>query len=381
MSVAGRSWPVRVAIAGGGTGGHTAPAVALAEALRRLSPPAEVLMFSGSREADARLPREAGLDSVLLDAPRMASGLGLPIFGARFAGAVTEARRELVRFGADVVVGTGGYASAPPALAARLLGMPVVLLEQNAVPGRANRLLARFAAEVHTQFEESRSAFPPSARVLATGNPVRASVLDAARRRARRNDGRFTLLVIGGSQGSRSVNNALADALDRFAAAMPQMCVLHCSGPRDKDAARARFLSSGLAGKVWGFCPTMDELYARADLAVSRAGATTISELAACGVPAILVPYPHASDDHQSANARVLERAGACEIVRDSELNGRSVARRVLDLAGDPVRRARLSAAIRAFARPRAAEAIARRVQAVAWRQDRRRQADIRRVA
>ncbi len=362
---------LRVAIAGGGTGGHAFPALAVAEAVMRLRPSARVL-FVGSKGRDGRsaghMALDNGIETLFLSAPRPKRTLaGLPLFGARLAGAVAEATRALARFRPHVVVGAGGYASVAPAVAAKLLGAKLVLLEQNAIPGRANRLLARLADEVHTQFAESVRRFPARTRVRVTGNPVREKVLvSARRRRSRRIDGPFTLLVMGGSQGARSVNEALWDALPRLGAAMPRMRVYHCAGWRDEDRARARLFASGLSGRSWGFCKVMHELYSCADLAVARAGATSIAELAAAGLPALLVPYPHATDRHQDANADVLAAAGACEVLSDAGLDGKTLAEAVLGLARDPVRRARMARSCLDFASPGAAAAVARRIEALA---------------
>ena len=359
---------LRAAIAGGGTGGHIFPALAVAEALRALRASTRVLLIGSTRGLERRLDLWSEFETVMIDAPRSArSTIGVPRFCARSAAAFARAYDVLSRFRPHVVVGTGGYASAAPVLAARALRRPVILLEQNAIPGRANRFLARLADEVHTQFEESVARFPIASRVRVTGNPVRSSVLQAAKRRWQRPaDGRFTLFVMGGSQGARSLNRAVVSALPRLAAAMPRMRVFHAVGSRDVREARARLFASGLKGRAWEFCRVPEELYATADLVVFRAGATGIAELAICGVPAVLVPYPHAKDDHQRANAEVLEGLGACDVIGDSDLDGQTFTEHVLALARDPVRRARMSAAMRAFARPDAARLIARRAEALA---------------
>lgn len=359
---------LRAAIAGGGTGGHVFPALAVAEALKSRRPSARILLIGSARGLEGRLDLWSGYETVMIDAPRPSRNPALlPAFGARFAAAFARSYGTLSRFRPHVVIGTGGYASVTPVLAAKALGRPVILLEQNAIPGRANRLLARLADEVHTQFEDSVGYLPAAARVRVTGNPVRDKVLEAARRRLRRPaDGRFTLFVMGGSQGASSLNRALASALPRLAAACPEMRVFHSAGSRDVQQARARLFASGLKGRAWEFCRIPEELYATADLAVFRAGATGIAELAACGLPAILVPYPHAKDDHQRANARVLERLGACDVLEDGDMDGQTLAECILALARDPVRRARMSAAMRAFGRPDAARAVARRAEALA---------------
>lgn len=352
---------LRVAIAGGGTGGHVFPAVALAETLAGPGFGAEVLYLCSTRGTEFCVRSRPWARTLLFDAPRPEGLMRLPGFGARIGAAVLRLARELERFSPCAVVGTGGYASVAPALAARLLGLPLILLEQNAIPGRANRLLSRIAREVHVQFAESRDWFPDSARVFVSGNPVRSSVLAAARARERPRRG-FTLLVMGGSQGARRINEALAGALGRLGAAMRDIRILHCAGLKDEESARERLFASGLAGRVWGFCEQVEDLYAQADLAVSRAGATAIAELEVCALPAILVPYPHASDGHQEANARSLLRAGACEVISDAELDGRTLAERVLALARDEERRAEMSSRMGSLARPLAAETIARAV-------------------
>ena len=359
---------LRVAIAGGGTGGHLFPALAVAEAVRARRPGASVLFMGSTRGMEAGSLLGDGIERVLLHSPRWTGGaLGLPMLGLRVVRALSEAHAALKDFDPHAVVGAGGYASVAPAVAAKVLGIPVVLLEQNVIPGRANRLLSRLADEVHTQFAESVERFPESARVRVTGNPVRTGILAAAaRRRVRRMDRAFTLLVMGGSQGAQSINHALWEALPRLGAAIPTMRVYHCAGERDEDHAKARLFASGLAGRTWGFCNIIHELYAEADLVVSRAGATSLSERAAFGLPSILVPYPHARDGHQDANARVLERRGACSVIDDSELDGERFAEVVLNLAFDPVKRVQMGAATLASAMPDAASVIARRVEMLA---------------
>jgi UDP-N-acetylglucosamine--N-acetylmuramyl-(pentapeptide) pyrophosphoryl-undecaprenol N-acetylglucosamine transferase len=359
---------LRVAIAGGGTGGHLFPALAVAEAVQARRPGARVLFMGSTRGIEAGSLVGDDFERVLLHSPRWTGGaLGLPMLGARLARAFREAYNALREFEPHALVGAGGYASVAPALAAKALGIPVVLLEQNVIPGRANRLLSRLADEVHTQFAESVARFPDCARVRVTGNPVRADVIKAAsRRRFRRMDGPFTLLVMGGSQGARSINHALWDALPRLGATMPTMRVYHCAGESDEGSAKARLFAAGLAGRTWGFCNVIHELYAEADLVVSRAGATSLAERAPFGLPSILVPYPHARDGHQDANARVLERLGACHVVNDSELGGESFAEAVLNLAFDPVRRVQMGAATLASAKTEAAASVARRVEMLA---------------
>jgi UDP-N-acetylglucosamine--N-acetylmuramyl-(pentapeptide) pyrophosphoryl-undecaprenol N-acetylglucosamine transferase len=359
---------VRVAIAGGGTGGHISPALAVAEALGAAHPSADVLFFGSAQGLEAGLGTTGRFETVLLDSPRSGGGVfRLPKAGLRLARAVRRAIVEFERFRPVAVVGTGGYASVAPALAAKTLGLPLIILEQNAIPGRANRLLARLADVTHTQFAESVPLLPQRSRVEVTGNPVRRCTLAAAvRRRHRRMDMPFTLLVMGGSQGAHSINVAVAEALPRLAATMNDMRVFHCAGSRDEDFARTRLLSSGLAGRVWAYNDRMDDLYTQADIAVCRAGATSMAERAACGLPSILVPYPFARDRHQDANAAVLARAGAAEVIADAALNGATLADRILSLVADPVKLAQMGAATRALATPCAGEAVVASIERLA---------------
>jgi UDP-N-acetylglucosamine--N-acetylmuramyl-(pentapeptide) pyrophosphoryl-undecaprenol N-acetylglucosamine transferase len=365
---------LRVAIAGGGTGGHLFPALAVAEELLERDPKTRIMLFGSTRGIERSLDVDGGIETVLLKCPRSGGSIfRLPFDAVRFVLTMRKARKIIGDFRPHVVVGTGGHASVAPALAADAVDAPLMLLEQNTTPGQANLFLSRYADEVHVQFAESADGFPDgrfAAPVHVTGNPVRRSVIEAARnrrpRRRKKKSRPFTLLVMGGSQGARSLNEALWQALPRLGAAKPDMRVFHCAGERDAERAQARLYAAGVAGRAWGFCRVMNELYAEADLAISRAGATAIAELAACGVPAIFVPYPHAAHDHQTANAAVLKRVGACAVVEDGALDGPTLAGKVLNLARDRDRLRRMSGAMRSFARPKAAEVIADRIEVLA---------------
>lgn len=358
---------LRVVIAGGGTGGHISPAVAVAESLCDRNPSTDIMFMGSSKGIEARIAPSCDYETALLDVPRSGGLKGLPVRTAKMALAVAKAASAIRRFKPHVVVGTGGFASVAPAVAAKSLRLPLIILEQNAVPGRANRLLSRIADEVHTQFPDSVDRFPHQARVRVTGNPVRKTVFAAAmRRRHRAPDAPFTLLVMGGSQGAHSINQALGDALPRLAAAMSDMRVLHCAGVDDEEYARARLFSSGLAGRVWGFNDQLYDLYANADLAVCRAGATSLAERAVCGLPAILIPYPFASDRHQHANARVVKAAGAARVIEDSALNGATLAEEILSLVADPARLENMGAAMQDMAQPDAGPLVVDAVERLA---------------
>jgi UDP-N-acetylglucosamine--N-acetylmuramyl-(pentapeptide) pyrophosphoryl-undecaprenol N-acetylglucosamine transferase len=252
-----------------------------------------------------------------------------------------------------LVVGVGGYASVAVVLAAWLRRIPTVLLEQNVVPGAANRVLA-FARRICLGFAEAASRLPPG-KTVHTGNPLRASVLRAA---PAARDGSLGLLVFGGSAGAHHLNEATVAAL-RDLDPRPALRVTHQTGPSDVDAVRAGYAALGVAARVEPFITDMGAAYAAADLVVSRAGAMSCAEITAVGLPAILVPYPHAADDHQRLNAEVLVRAGAAEMILDRDLTPARLAAALRTLADDSTRRATMAAQARTLGRPDAAAAVA----------------------
>jgi len=352
--------PRAVVLAGGGTGGHIFPALALAAAIRRLDPDTRVSFMGTARGLETRLVPAAGVELDLVPAAQIAGRSPLRKFwgGLVLLRGVLRAYALLRRRGAELVVGVGGYASVPAVAAAALGRIPVALLEPNARPGRANRALARFARAIFVQFEDARAAFPAE-RVEPLGYPVR----EIPKRADPVAGGRTRLLVIGGSQGARSLNQA-------FAALLPQLDherveIAHQTGAADLDAVRGAYSSAGVDAELAAFFDDVPERLARADLVVARAGAATVAELCAAGVASILVPYPHAADDHQLANARELERAGACALVQDRELSER-LGPVLTALLADPAARAGLAQGAAARGRPDAALAIWKRCRELA---------------
>jgi UDP-N-acetylglucosamine--N-acetylmuramyl-(pentapeptide) pyrophosphoryl-undecaprenol N-acetylglucosamine transferase len=344
-----------VILAGGGTGGHIFPALALAEAIRKRAPHTRVSFVGTARGLEARLVPAAGFELDLVPGGQVL-GRGVPGqlrgLAALLAG-IARALRLLRARRAELVVGVGGYASVPAAAAALLLRVPIALLEPNARPGRANRLLGRFARAVFVQFDEACRYFP-SGRCERLGLPVRP----IPPRGAPASDGRLRLVVAGGSQGARSVNRAVCAALPRLD--LSRVEITHQTGEADAAEVQARYAAAGVRARIAAFFDDLPERLAGADLVVARAGAGTIAELCAAGAPSILVPYPFAADDHQLANARELEREGACVIVRDAELDS-ALLPALQRLLGDPAARAALGAAAARRAQPDAAERIAQR--------------------
>jgi UDP-N-acetylglucosamine--N-acetylmuramyl-(pentapeptide) pyrophosphoryl-undecaprenol N-acetylglucosamine transferase len=347
-----------VLIAGGGTGGHLYPGLALAEALTARG--LQVVFVGTAGGIEARVVPAAGYPLHVLPGRQLrGGGVGRAVVGlATAVGSVVRGLGLVRALRPALVVGVGGYASVAIVLAAWLRRVPTLLLEQNVLPGAANRVLGRIAARVCVGFAESASFLPPG-RAVYTGNPIRAQVLAAARAGAERSHARPGLLVFGGSAGARRLNEATVEAMGLLGPAARSLDVLHQTGAADLDTVRAGYARLDLAARVVPFIEDMGAAYAAADVVVARAGAMTCAELTAVGLPAILVPYPHAADDHQRRNAEVLVAAGAAEVVPDRDLTGERLAATLRALVDDPARRTAMAARARALGRPDAAERVA----------------------
>jgi UDP-N-acetylglucosamine--N-acetylmuramyl-(pentapeptide) pyrophosphoryl-undecaprenol N-acetylglucosamine transferase len=273
---------------------------------------------------------------------------------------VGRAHAVLAELRPALVVGVGGYASAATVVAARMRRVRTLLLEQNVIPGAANRLLGRLGSRVCVGFEETVACFAPG-QAVHTGNPIRTRVIETPRMRRDRLD----LFVMGGSGGAHQLNLAMVEAAGRIVDLLRNIDVLHQTGPSDAPGMRATYAQLGLPARVEPFVEDMGAAYAAADLVVSRAGAMTCAELTALGLPSILVPYPFAADDHQRANAEVLVRAGAADTLAAGELTPQRLADAIAGLLGDAARRTRMAASARALGRPEAAARVARECERV----------------
>jgi UDP-N-acetylglucosamine--N-acetylmuramyl-(pentapeptide) pyrophosphoryl-undecaprenol N-acetylglucosamine transferase len=360
----------RVLLAGGGTGGHLYPALALADALRSARPGLEVHFAGARRGVEARVLPQRGEPHTLLPfeplyRSRPWRNVRLAVALARsFAGLASLFRA----FRPGLVVGTGGYASGPTCVWAVVRGVPMAVQEQNSWPGFTTRLLARWARQVHLGFPEAQRHLRPGRRtqVHAYGNPIRPPDPSLERSACRAGFGlaadALVLLVVGGSQGARAVNEALLGALEAAGQGWPErLAILWATGPAHIDAVRARLdtLEAGGRVRAIGYIEDMPRALAAADLAVSRAGAMATAELLAWGVPALLVPLPTAAADHQLHNARALEAAGAAVCIEERELTPARLGEAIRVLATDEVGRARMAEAARARARPDAARQVA----------------------
>lgn len=347
----------RIAIMAGGTGGHVFPALAVAEVLRARG--AEVFWLGTRAGIEARLVPEHGFEIEWLSVSGI-RGKGLRTLLAaplRLAGALAEAAGILKRRNPAAVLGMGGFASGPGGITARLQRRPLLIQEQNSVPGMTNQWLARVADRVYQAFPDS---FPNSRGAITTGNPVRAEIaaLRPPNERIAGRSGPARLLVLGGSLGAQALNETLAQALAQLPAAL-RPTIRHQAGERTLALAQQAYAKAGIKADVTAFIADMAEAYAWADLVVCRSGALTVSELAAAGLPAILVPYPHAVDDHQVGNARWLSEAGAAHLLLQREMSRERLAALLEPLLVDPSQRLRMAEAARAKAQPDAAERIA----------------------
>ncbi len=354
---------MRVVITGGGTGGHLFPALAVQAALTRRRPEARVLFVGTLEGMEATILPRMGLGFRGLRV-RQVKGRGWPSQAAAILGlasVVRQAARILGEFGAQVVLGVGGYASFPTVLAARVLRIPAVIHEQNAFPGLANRWLGRFASGVAVSFEAATGFFP-AGRVTVTGNPVRAEIrpLSAghARQRFELLPERFTILIFGGSQGAHRVNLGAVEALPRLAELKEQIQFLHGTGERDLSDVHKAYEQGGFRARVEAFFQDMATAYAAADFVIARAGASTIFELAAMGKPALLVPYPYAANDHQRLNAEAMVKAGAAWTVPDQYCDGQRIAASVQAAFEKPEVLTQMRERARTLARPDAADRI-----------------------
>jgi UDP-N-acetylglucosamine--N-acetylmuramyl-(pentapeptide) pyrophosphoryl-undecaprenol N-acetylglucosamine transferase len=345
-----------VMILAGGTGGHIYPALAVADCLREQGVPLSWLGAAQGMEADL-VPRHGiSFDPVRVHGLRGRGTLGWLLAPLTVARATLQAMRALRRRRPRVVLGMGGFVSGPGGLAAFLCRRPLVIHEQNAVPGLTNRLLARLATRVLAAYP---GCFPASVHAEVTGNPVRAAIAEMEGPEFRvREAGPLRLLVVGGSRGARSLNRGVPAALAGLAG--PGLEVWHQTGPADLDETTAAYRAQAHAARVVPSIEDMPAAYRWADLVICRAGAITLAELTAAGVASVLVPYPHAVDDHQTANARHLAEAGAALLLPDSGLAAGALAPLLAELLADGPRLAGMAARARALAKPDAAARVAR---------------------
>jgi UDP-N-acetylglucosamine--N-acetylmuramyl-(pentapeptide) pyrophosphoryl-undecaprenol N-acetylglucosamine transferase len=346
---------MKVMIAAGGTGGHIYPGIAVANEIMRRDPSSEVLFVGTSRGLETRIVPENGFQLSLIHSAGLKSvGIKGTVKGVMtLPRSFVESRRLLREFRPSVVVGAGGYVSGPVLMMAVVMGIPTLVMDSNALPGFTNRRLAKFVDRAALTFNEALPYFDKKGTV--TGNPVRKEFFGV---KPKHRNGETSVLIFGGSQGARAINNAMIGALDHLNGTRETMHVVHQTGEADFDKVRIAYQEHGWeTADVRPYISDMMTEFEKADILVCRAGATTCAEIAAAGKPAIMIPLPTAADDHQRKNAEAMQNAGAVKMLIQDQLTPESLASTLRELADSPDEIASMEKAARGLAREDAAEA------------------------
>jgi UDP-N-acetylglucosamine--N-acetylmuramyl-(pentapeptide) pyrophosphoryl-undecaprenol N-acetylglucosamine transferase len=348
---------MRVLIAAGGTGGHIYPGIAVANEILRRDPQSEIKFVGTARGLENKLVPRAGFELSIIDS----AGLKNVGFAARLRGLLilpksfTEARRVIAGFRPDIVIGAGGYVSGPVLLSAALMPMPTMVMESNALPGWTNRRLARFVNRAAVSFEESLPYF--RGKGVVTGNPVRREFFEIPARQRDLNE--FSILIFGGSQGARAINNAMVAALPLLEEWKKRFRITHQTGEADFENVNAAYQAAGWNhASVTKYVDNMVNAFAEVDLVICRAGATTTAELIAAGKASVMIPFPLAADDHQRKNAEALQAAGGTKMILQADLSGERLATEIKNLAAQPELITEMEQSSRSLARGDAAAAV-----------------------
>jgi UDP-N-acetylglucosamine--N-acetylmuramyl-(pentapeptide) pyrophosphoryl-undecaprenol N-acetylglucosamine transferase len=354
-SYVARVYPVKLLIAGGGTGGHVFPAIAIAQEWLSRGKDREVVLVGTERGIEMKLVPQAGLPLETLRVAGLKGKGGATVLKnlAMLGPGMLDARRVLRKHKPVAAFGVGGYAAGPMMLATWLGRVPNIIFEPNAEPGLTNKLLAKISARIATGYEVSAQLWGKKA--IVTGCPVRPEFFSIE---ARRPEKPFRLLVTGGSQGALPINRTFVDAMDRLAARKSELAIVHQTGERDYNAVRTAYARREINAEVVPFLTNMPERFAWADVIVCRAGAITAAEMAAAGRAAIFIPFGRATDSHQLRNAQEMSRAGAGRLITETELNADKLTTEIFSLIDQPEEIVKLSSAARGLARPAAARDI-----------------------
>lgn len=321
---------MRIIIAGGGTGGHLFPGIAIAEEFLRRDTRNLILFLGTDKGVEKKVLSQMGYTLKTITVEGIKGRGIIPVLRAlvKLPISFVQSCSIICDFSPHIVIGVGGYASGPAVLAACILGVKTAIAEQNALPGITNKILGNFVDRIFLTYAETKQYFPGE-KTRVTGNPVRSS-FTGIRERNERKAGTFTLLIFGGSQGAHSINMAILDALPYLMEIKDALRIIHQTGERDYEGVVKRYESSGIDAQVSPFIIDMATVYACADLLICRAGATSLAEITAGGKAAILIPFPHAVGDHQTRNAETMVREGAALMIKESELSGRKLAETIL---------------------------------------------------
>ena len=349
---------MKVLIAGGGTGGHLFPGIAIAETFMARDPENRVRFISTRRAIDQQVLPFRGFPSQTIEAEGI-KGRGL--IGkikalSKLPGALRQSCRIIREYQPHLVLGVGGYVSGPVVLVGRLKGVPTAIQEQNSIPGLTNRILALLVDRIYYSFEKSREYFP-ARKSLWTGNPVRRELKQALEGHSSPKTS-FTVLVLGGSQGAHRLNQLVTEALDFLEALKKDLYFIHQTGTKDEDWVRQSYLEKGFHHQVLAFISDMIWAYSQADMLICRSGATTLAEVTALGKASLLIPFPFATNNHQEENALSLVRQGAAEMISEKDLTAAGLAAVIQEWRDDPEHRADLAARAKILGRWQAAEEI-----------------------
>ena len=361
---------MKVLIAGGGTGGHLFPGIAIAEEFKRREDTSQMLFVGTKKGIESSVIPNEGYEVKYISSEglkgkgilkKMKSFCKIPI-------GIIQSIKILNSFRPDIVIGVGGYASGPVGAASLLLGYPLVIQEQNLFPGFTNRMLGRFANLIFISFDETRKFFS-GRRVCLTGNPIRRGIVECGMRNADFKlqfstpnssifTAKFTILIFGGSQGAHSINKAMVDGLKYLTKFKDLIFIIHQTGKTDFEFVKKAYDKMGFESEVVPFINNMADSYRKADLVICRAGATTISEITACGKAAILIPFPFAINSHQDMNAAVLKDHEAAEMIIERDLSGEVLANKILFLMQNRANLFKMEYESRKMGKPNAAKEI-----------------------
>jgi len=350
-----------IVMAAGGTGGHLFPAVAIADAIKEISPESRFLFIASGKELEKNIIASAGYEMETITVSGIA---GLGVFTkikalSKIPGAVFKSALILKGFKADIVIGMGSYTAGPVLMAAKMLGILTAIHEQNRHPGITNRIMSKYAGRVYSSFEDT---FQPesSEKHRYLGNPVRKDIVDFSKEinNGFKSSDSFKILILGGSQGAKNINRTIAASLP-FLANSRDIEFIHQTGANDYEEIRTEYEKHGIKAEVQPFFRDMAKIYSEADLLICRAGASTVAEIAVMGKPAIFIPFPAAAGGHQSQNAEALEKTGAAIIIEEKDLSPEILASRIISLKESPEALKEMSLVSRNFGKPDAAKEIA----------------------
>lgn len=355
---------LKIVMAAGGTGGHLFPAIAIADAVREISRDNTCLFIASGKDLERKIISSAGYD---METIKVSGFAGLGLFKkikalSKVPFAIIKSGYILKKFGADAVVGMGSYTAAPVLLASRFLGIKTAIHEQNRRPGMTNRLMSKYAGRIYSSFEDTFSV-DDNEKYRFLGNPVRKDIVEfSCQEKAGNDHDGLRVLVLGGSQGSRSVNAAVSKAVEILShknGVAERVEFVHQTGPTDLPEVKTAYEKSGIKADVQAFFQNMADIYSWADLLICRAGASTVAELTVMGKPAIFIPFPAAAGGHQSENAEALAEAGAALLIEEKDLSPEILADRILDFLNFPEKLKKMGGASISFGKPGAAKEIA----------------------